>query len=158
MGSRKIEIREKSEEGQEKGDQVRETAEQKIEEAETSKTVWDIIEAADDDTAESVKRAEKECVEIAGREFPESEIEAPSEEINESLNENTEADTELSEQENDDKTTEMTRDYSGSGVELFYEFQEGSIYWGDAASESESTNEQIESEEESLIATLEGIF
>ena len=154
MGSRKIEISEKSEE-----EQIRETGEQKIEEAEALKTVfWGIIEAADDDTAEAVKRAEEECVEIAGREFPESEIEAPSEEINESLNENTEADTELSEQENDDKTTEMTGDYSGSDAELFYEFQEGSIYWGDVASESESTNEQIESEAESLIATLEGIF
>ena len=93
MGSLKLEQRQKVESDQERGREVQESGEQKLEEAEASQGAMEQIEAIDDDDKAALDAARSESDGIA-KAIAESEIKEPGREIGESLKETSEQSTE----------------------------------------------------------------
>lgn len=98
MGSLKLEQRQKVESDQEKGREVQESGEQKLEEAEASQGAMEQIEAIDDDDKAALDAARSESDGIA-KAIAESEVKEPGREVGESLKETSEQSTEYSETE-----------------------------------------------------------
>lgn len=159
MGSIKLEQRQKVENDQEKGREIQENAEQKLEEAEVSNAAFEQIEAVDDDDKAALDAARSECDGIA-KALAESEIKEPGREVGESLKETSEQSTEYAETEMADaeKASTMEGDYSGVGSELSGELQESGQEFQDIAEEAEQVDEELEAELEQRAAALEGVF
>ena len=138
MGSLKLEQRQKVESDQEKGTEIKEAGEQKLEEAETSQEAMEQIEGVDDDDKAALDTARENANEIA-KATAESEIKEPGREVGESLKETSEESTEYSETEMEDaaKASEMVGGYSEVGGELSDELQESGDEFQEIAEESE---------------------
>lgn len=80
MGSLKLEQRQKVESDQEKGREVKEAGEQKLEEAEASQGAMEQIEAIDDDDKAALDAARSESDGIA-KAIAESEVKEPGREV-----------------------------------------------------------------------------
>lgn len=159
MGSLKLEQRQKVESDQERGREVQESGEQKLEEAEASQGAMEQIEAIDDDDKAALDAARSESDGIA-KAIAESEIKEPGREIGESLKETSEQSTEYRETEMADaeKASEMVGDYSEAGGELSSELQESGQEFQDIAEESDQVNDELQAEYDQLAASLEGVF
>jgi len=159
MGSLKLEQRQKVESDQERGKEITETGEQKIEEAEASAQALESIEAIDDDDKAAVDAARSESDGIA-KALAESEIKEPGAEVGESLKETSEQSTEYSETEmkDADTATEMTGDFGGVGSELSSQLQESGQEFQEIANESDQVNDELQSEFDQIAAALEGMF
>lgn len=159
MGSLKLEQRQKVESDQERGREVQESGEQKLEEAEASQGAMEQIEAIDDDDKAALDAARSESDGIA-KAIAESEIKEPGREIGESLKETSEQSTEYSETEMADaeKASEMVGGYSEVGGELSSELQGSCQEFQDIAEESDQVNDELQSEYDQLAAALEGVF
>ena len=159
MGSLKLEQRQKVESDHERGQEIQEVGEQKIEEAETSAQAMEQIEAIDDDDKAALESARNEADGIA-KSLAESEIKDPGAEVGESLIETSEQSNEYSETEMADaeKASEMTGDFSETGSELSESLQESGQEFQDIAEESDQTNDEMQSKFEQMSAELEGVF
>jgi|GEM_PF-899090 len=159
MSSPKLEQRQKVESNQERGNEVKESGEQKLEEAEASQEAMEPIEAIDDDDKAALDAAKSESDGIA-KAIAESEIKAPGREIGESLKETAEQSNEYSETEMADaeKASEMVGDYSGVGGELASELQQSGQEFQEIAEESDQVNDELQSEYDQLAAAMEGVF
>ena len=159
MCSLKLEQRQKVESAQERGREVQESGEQKLEEAEASQGAMEQIEAIDDDDKAALDAARSESDGIA-KAIAESEIKEPGREIGESLKETSEQSTEYRETEMADaeKASEMVGDYAEAGVELSSELQESGQEFQDIAEESDQVNDELQAEYDQLAASLEGGF
>lgn len=159
MGTLKMEQRQKVERDQERGHEVQEVGEQKIEEAETSAEALGQIEAIDDDDRAAVDAARSESDGIA-RALAESEIKEPGAEIGESLKETASESMEYSDIEMADaeKAAEMTGDYTGTGSELSGSLQESAQEFQEISTQSDQVNADLQSKLGQMAAHLEGIF
>lgn len=159
MGTLKMEQRQKVERDQERGHEVQEVGEQKIEEAETSAEALGQIEAIDDDDRAAVDAARSESDGIA-RALAESEIKEPGAEIGESLKETASESMEYSDIEMADaeKAAEMTGDYTGTGSELSGSLQESAQEFQEISAQSDQVNADLQSKLGQMAAHLEGIF
>lgn len=159
MGSLKLEQSRKVEYDQERGKEVQENVETKLEEAEASNAAMEQIEAIDDDDKASLDQAVTESAEIA-KNTVESEIREPGTEIGESLKETSEQSQEYSETEKKDaeKATEMTGDYSETGSELAENLQESGQEFQEIAEAGDQTKSELDAEYDRLAAALEGVF
>lgn len=159
MGSLKLEQRQKVESNQEKGGEIKEAGERKLEEAEASQGAMEQVEAIDDDDKAALDAARSESDGIA-KAVAESEIKEPGHEVGESLKENTEQSTEYSEIEMADagKASEMVGDYSDVGGGLSGELQESAQEFQEIAEESDQVNDELQSEYDQIAAALEGVF
>lgn len=159
MGSLKLEQRQKVESDQERGREVQEAGEQKLEEAETSQEAIGQIEAIDDDDRAALDAAISESDGIA-KAIAESEIEEPGREIGDSLKETSEQSSEYAETEMSDaqKATEMNGDYSEVGSGLSEELQQSGQEFQEIAEESDQVNDELQAEYDKLAAELEGVF
>lgn len=159
MGSLKLEQHQKVESAQERGQEIHEVGEQKIDEAETSAQALEQIEGIDDDDKSALEAARGESDSIA-KALAESEIKEPGLEVGESLKETSEESTEYSETEMADaeKASEMTGDFSETGAELSESLQDSGQEFQDIAEESDETNDELQAEFEQAAAELEGMF
>lgn len=159
MGSLKLEQRQKVENDQERGQEIREGGETKLEEAEVSNEAMSSIEAIDDDDKAAVDAARAEADGIA-KMIAESEIRTPGQEVGESLKETSEQSVEYSETEMEDadKASEMTGDFSDAGSELASNLQESGEEFQEIADESDEISNEMTSELEQLAASLEETF
>lgn len=159
MGSIKLEQRQKVESNQERGREVQEGGEEKLEEAEVSNAALEQIEAVDDDDKAALDAARSESDGIA-KALAESEIKEPGREVGESLKETSEQSNEYAETEKSDaeKASTMEGDFSGVGSELAGELQESGQEFMDIAEEADQINDELEAEFEQLAAALEGVF
>lgn len=159
MGSLKLEQRQKVERGKERGQEIQEVGEQKIEEAEISAQALEQIEAIGDDDKAAVDAAQSESNGIA-KALAESEIKEPGSEVGESLKETSEQskgyrETEMTDAE---KALEMTGDFDETGVELSESFQESGQEFQNIAEESDQVNDEMQSKFEQMAAELEGVY
>lgn len=159
MGSLKLEQREKVEADQERGQEITEVGEQKLEEAEVSNEAISQIEAIDDDDKAALDAARSEASEIA-KEVAESDIKSPWEEVSGSLEATASESREYSETERQDaeKAAEMTGDYSETGAGLSETLEASGEEFEDIAEQSDQVNEEKSAELEQLMANLEGVF
>lgn len=159
MSSLKLEQRQKVENDQERGQEITEISEQKIEEAEVSAQALESIEAIDDDDKAAVDAARSESDGIA-KALAESEIREPGNEVSESLTETSEQSNEYSETEmaDADKANEMTGDFSVTGAELSGQLQESGQEFQEIADEGDRINDELQSKFEQMAAELEGVF
>lgn len=159
MGSLKLEQREKVEADQERGQEITEVGEQKLEEAEASNEALSQIEAIDDDDKAPLDIARSESSEIA-KEVAESDIRSPWEEVSSSLESTASESREYSDTERKDaeQATEMTGDYTETGAKLSETLEESGEEFEDIAEQSDQVNEEKSAEFEQLMANLEGVF
>lgn len=159
MGTLKMEQGQKIERDQERGQEVQEIGEQKIEEAETSAEALGQIEAIDDDDRAAVEAARSESDGIA-KALAESEIKEPGSQIGESLKETSSESREYSgiEMADAEKAAEMTGDYSGTGSELSGSLQESAQEFQELADRSDQVNTELQSKLSQMSAHLEGVF
>lgn len=159
MGSVKLEQRQKVENDREKGREIKEAGDTKLEEAETSSAALEQIEGVDEDDKAALDAAKSESDGIA-KAIAESEIKEPGREVGESLKETSEQSTEYSETEmaDADKASEMVGDYSDVGSGLSSELQESGQEFQEIAEESDQVNDELQSEYDQLAAALEGVF
>ena len=159
MGSLKLEQRQKVEDSRERGQEIQETGEQKLEEADASAQALEQIEAIDDDDQAAVETARNDSEGIA-KALAESEITEPGSEVGEALKETSQESTEYSDTEMSDaeKATEMTADYEGTGQELSEHLQESGEEFREIAEQSDQTNEDLQSQLNQIAAQLEGVF
>lgn len=159
MGSLKLEQRQKVECAQEKGGEIKEAGEQKLEEAEASQGAMEQIEAIDDDDKAALDAARSESDGIA-KAIAESEVKEPGREVGDSLKENAEQSAEYSEIEMADaeKASEMVGDYSEVGGGLSGELQKSAQEFQEIAEESDQVDDELQSEYDQIVASLEGVF
>lgn len=159
MGSLKLEQRQKVERDQERGQEIQETGEQKIEEAEISAQALEQIEAIDDDDKAAVDAARGESDGIA-KALAESEIKEPGVEVGKSLNETSDVSNKYSEIEkaDADKASEMTGDFDNTGAELSRGLQESGQEFQEIADESDQVNDEMQSKFDQMASKLEGVF
>ena len=159
MGSVKLEQSQKVESAYEKGTEVKENSEQKLEEAETSQSAMDQIEGVDDDDKAALEAARQESDGIA-KTIAESEIKEPGREIGASLKETSEQSVEYSETEMADaeKASEMVGNYSEVGGELSGELTQSGQEFQEIAEKSDQINDELQSEYDRIASALEGVF
>ena len=159
MGSVKLEQHQKVEKDQERGTEIKEVAEQKLEEAEASKNALDQIETVDDDDKAALETALTTSEGIA-KSIAESEIKEPGREVGESLKETSEESTEYSETERAgaEKASEMVGDYTEVGGNLAGELEQSGQEFEEIAAQSDQIRDELMSEYDQRAAALEGIF
>ena len=159
MGSLEQGLRSSLEEAEQRGMEVRENAEQKIDEAQESKEALDQIEAIDDDDKAALQEAINESRDIA-QGIAENEITTPGSEISSSLEGISEQSSEYSETEIQDseKASGTIGDFQGPGAELASKLQESGESFRELADESSEMNEEMQSEFQQDAATLESVF
>ena len=135
MGSLKLEQRQKVESDQERGQEIQENAETKVEEAEVSQQALEQIEAIDDDDKAAVDAARSEAEGGFGS-LVESKIKVPFAEIYESLIDIDYID------END--LSSLLNDLNESTQ--------------DTMEETEQTESEIQSKIEQMVGELENLF
>ena len=157
MGSLKSEQRQKVESDQERGQEIAEVGETKVEEAEISSEAMSQIEAIDDDDKAALDAAHSEAEGIA-RMVAESEIRAPGQEVGESLTETAEESNEYAETEYKDAETasEMTGDYGDTGSNLASSLEQSGEEFQEISDEAVETNEELQAELEQLASSVEG--
>ncbi|MGN1457098.1 MAG: hypothetical protein ACI4XP_03980 [Acutalibacteraceae bacterium] len=159
MGSLKDSMRSKVESGQERGEQIKEIASQKIEEATASAEALNSVEAIDDDDKAAVESARSASSSIA-QGLAESEIKSPGAEVGEGLKETSVESQGYSEVEKTDagKAAGMTADYSGVGSSLASSLEQSSQEFSNIASQSEQINNELQSAFEQMASQLGGTF
>lgn len=159
MGSKSMEYQERINEGQEKGNEISELGQQKLDEAAESNDAFISIERVDEDDEEAVESATAEAQQISS-EIANGEIREPSSEVGESLHEVSEEATESGDTEDSNAETaaEMTGDYSDVGSNLSSEFTQSGEEYRRLSELSEGTSEQLQAEHEQAAAALESIF
>ena len=143
MGSVKLEQTSKIEENEGKGNETKEIARQKLEEAETSENAIS-IEGVDDDDREAIDEARDEMAGIAEQQA-ESEAREPAREIGESLKEVTEQSNEFAETEEQDAETASGAegDYSEVGDKLSGDIQRSGQEFREIAERSDQDRKSV---------------
>ena len=159
MGMLKLEQRQKIEDSRERGREIQETGEQKLEEAEISVQALEQIEAIDDDDQAAVEAARMESDGIA-KALAESEIAEPGAEVGEALKATSLESTEYSETELADaeKAAEMTGDYGDTGGDLSGHLWESGEEFREISAQSDQSREEIQSRLDQIASRLEGVF
>ena len=159
MGQKKIEMNQRVEADKERGQEIAEKGDQKIEEAEASKEAITSIEIVEDDDEKAVEQGIKDSDAIA-RGLAETDVKEPGERVSESLKETSEQSKEYSEIEmqGSAKATEMTADYSGVGSEVSSELQQSGQEFQEIADGADQENDELNSRVDQIVASLEGIF
>lgn len=159
MGSVKLEQRQKVEKDQERGTEIKEAGEQKLEDAENTMNAFEQIETVDDDDKAALETAISTSEGIA-KSIAESEIKEPGREVGESLKETSEESTEYSETEmaGAEKASEAVGDYAEVGGNLSAELERSGQEFEEIAAQSDQVRDELASEYESLAAALEGVF
>jgi hypothetical protein len=159
MGQKKIEMNQRVEADKERGQEIAEKGDQKIEEAEASQEALQSIEIVDDDDEKAVEQARTESNGIA-KGIAESEIKEPGESVSESFKETSEQSKEYSETEMQSAATatEMTADYSGVGSELSSELQQSGQEFQEIADQADQSSDELKSRLDQEVADLEGVF
>ena len=159
MGAKKTELHGRVEAGIEKGREIEQTAESKIEEAEVSNNALSRIEAADDDTQMAADTARSEAASEAAS-LAQSEIKEPGDALGERFNETTAESSELGEREmeNAESAREMTGDYTDIGSGLAEQLRASGEEFLSISEESAQTNNEFPAEFSQKAAQLEGAF
>lgn len=159
MGSLKLEQQGKVEQAEQRGAEIRETGDQKVEEAETSAAALEGVEAIDDDDKAAVDAARSEADGIA-KAIAESDVRAPGQEVGESLQETASESREYSDIEMQDaeKAGEMTGDYSDTGSNLAGQLEASGEEFAEIADQSDEVNDEMQAEVSRIAAALEGTF
>lgn len=159
MGQKKMECSRKVESDKERGKEITDKGNEKINEAVASKEAVSSIEIVDDDDERAVQNAISESNAIA-KGIAESEIRTPGEGVRSSLKETSEQSKEYSEIESQGaaKASEMVSDYSGVGAGLSSELQQSAQEFQQIAENADQTSEDLKSQMEQQVSTLEGVF
>lgn len=159
MGQRKLEQTQKVEADKEAGQEILESGDQRIQEAQESEAALSSIEIVDDDDESAIEQARSESSAIA-KGIAESEMKAPGEMISESLKETSNESNDLSDIEMQGASTaqEMTADYSGVGSALSSELQQSGQEFREIANEADQTSNEIKAALDQAISDIEGVF
>lgn len=159
MGSLKLEQHQKVERDNERGVQIQEVGSVKIEEAESSVTSLEQIQAIDDDDRAAVDAARSESNGIANA-VSESEIREPGTDVKESLRETSRQSQEYSAMELQDasRAAEMTGDYSGTGAGLAGSLETSAAEFQDISDESDTMSGEMQAKFDQMSGILEGMF
>lgn len=159
MGRLKLEQQGKVEQAGIRGNEIREVAEQKNEDAARSAEAVFSIEGVDDDDKAALEAAVSESSGIA-KALAESEIRAPGAEVGESLNETSRESNEYANQEFADAQTasEMIGDFSDVGSGLSSSLEQSGQEFQEIAGASDSLNAELQEMFAQQASMLEGAF
>ena len=145
--------------GEQQGEQIKETGEQKATEAETSAEQMNSIEGVDDDDQQAVESARGEASGIAA-EVANSEINTPVQEVGQGFSETSAEATDAAEREHSDAQTAsgMVGDYTSIGANLASTFEQSAANFEGISQQAEQSKADLEAAGAALSARLTGAF
>lgn len=159
MGSVKLEQHQKLEANQERGNEVVEKGDVKLEDAVESEAAMSRIEAVDDDDKAALEAGRSESDSIA-KELASVEVREPGKEVSEGLLETSEQSNEYADTEEQDAeaASEMVGDYEGVGGNLENQFEQSAQEFREIAEQSDQSNSELEAEFDRIASALESTF